>query len=100
MNLFYPNPPLHPTIQNGMRKLLLAGFALCLCVHVQAQFFDYGTGQVASNATPFNTGDAAVLVEGNNVTVVANTTIAAGTYHFNNFTINEGVTLTVTGTGA
>jgi hypothetical protein len=68
--------------------------------HISAQTFNYGTGSVAGNAAPFAAGDANVIVSGNDVTVTGNTNMTAGTYNFGSFTINAGVTVTVTGTGA
>lgn len=64
-----------------------------------AQTFNYGTGGVSGNTAPFAAGDANVTVSGNDVIVTGNTNMTAGTYNFANFTINSGVTVTVTGTG-
>jgi hypothetical protein len=74
--------------------------SILLAQALYSQTFYYGTGSVAGNPAPFATGNANVLVSGNDVTVVGNTTMTAGTYNFANFTINPGVTVTVTGTGA
>jgi hypothetical protein len=56
---------------------------------------DFGTGSVLGNPAPFSNGSAAVTVNGNDVTVVANTNMPGGIYNFNNFTVNAGVVITV-----
>jgi len=80
-----------------MKRLLQLVLLLTLFVSgtLQAQTFNYGTGSVAGNTAPFQTGSGAVTVSGNDVTVTANVTMQPGTYNFNNFTINSGVIVTV-----
>jgi hypothetical protein len=56
---------------------------------------DFGTGSVLGNPAPFSNGSAAVTVNVNDVTVVANTNMPGGIYNFNNFTVNAGVVITV-----
>lgn len=63
-----------------------------------AQTFNYGTGSIASNTAPFNSlGGTGITVSGNDITVTANVNMVSGIYNFANFTINSGVTVTVTG---
>jgi hypothetical protein len=84
----------------SIKRYVMLCIGLVCVLGMQAQTFNYGTGSITANAAPFASGNVQVSVSGNSVTVTGNTTIAAGTYNFANFTINPGVTLTVTGTGA
>jgi hypothetical protein len=84
----------------SIKRYVMLCIGLVCVLGMQAQTFNYGTGSITGNAAPFASGNVQVSVSGNSVTVTGNTTIAAGTYNFANFTINPGVTLTVTGTGA
>ncbi|MBL0308655.1 MAG: T9SS type A sorting domain-containing protein [Bacteroidetes bacterium] len=53
---------------------------------------DYGTGSVGANPTA-----PLISYSGNDGTISANGTIPAGIYNFVNFTINAGVTITISG---
>jgi|GEM_PF-4002985 len=85
-----------------LSRVLTTIAVLFFCGQVsQAQTFNYGTGSIASNTAPFNAiGGAGIAVSGNDITVTANVSMVAGTYNFANMTINAGITVTVTGTGA
>lgn len=85
---------------NVLNHMMTYWIMLFISITLHGQTFNYGTGNVAGNAAPFASGDANVTVAGNDVTVTGNTTMTAGTYNFANFTINAGVTITVTGTGS
>ncbi|MDX2003493.1 MAG: BNR-repeat neuraminidase N-terminal domain-containing protein [Chitinophagales bacterium] len=75
------------------RLFLMMLMLMASTVHLQAQTFNYGTGIITGNPTITGT----MTVSGNNVTVTGSGNIPAGTYNFANFTVNSGVTLTVTG---
>jgi hypothetical protein len=79
-----------------MKKIitLICGLITLLSHAVLAQC-DFGTGLVVGNSAPFASGSAAVTIVGNNVTVIANTTMTGGVYNFNDFTISSGVTVSV-----
>lgn len=80
------------------RRILNAiTFASCFWMPyiVTAQCY-FGTGNIASNTEPFATGSAQVQINGNNVTVTGDVSMPGGTYNFADFTVNDGVTITVT----
>lgn len=70
-------------------------YFLILTVKSASGQCDFGTGLITGNPSPFSSGSPAVSISGNDVIVVANTTMPGGTYNFNNFTINNGVIVTV-----
>jgi uncharacterized spore protein YtfJ len=72
---------------------ILLNFILSISAIAQC---DFGTGLVGSNNAPFAAGSGAVNIVGNNVTVTSNVNIVAGVYNFDNFTVNNGVVITVT----
>ncbi len=79
-------------------QLFLTCFALLGCLTVfHAQTFNYGTGNISSNPSGFNTSGSftGYNIVGNDLIVTGSINMPAGTYNFANVTINAGAVVTV-----